>query len=532
VVLLILDGWGCAVQAGATAGKDPGGGCDATAGALTPNLDRLFCSFPHGLLGASGADVGLLPGQMGDSNVGHLNLGAGRIVYQDIVRIHQAIETGELESLPALRAMMDAAAKDGATLQLMGLLSDGGVHSHIRHLEALVRYARRAGVERLRVHAFLDGRDVLPRSAPSYLEQLEALLSAAGAPCGRGRQDADYRLATVAGRYYAMDRDRRWVRTEQAYLAIRGLEGDRAATWREAISGAYARGETDEFVRPCIIGPAEQIQDGDAVFFFNFRAERARQLTTAFIAGPGDFTAFERPLPLPAVRFATMTRYDREFPVPAVFPPQTLRNTLGEVVSEAGLRQLRLAETEKYAHVTFFFSGGREEPYPGEDRILVPSPKVATYDLKPDMSAPEVTAAALRALESGGHDLIVMNYANCDMVGHTGSYTAAVLAVEAVDQGAGRVVQAALDCGGAALVVSDHGNVEEMYDRRGGCPHTAHTTNPVPVLVAAGGFPAGTTLRNGVLADVAPTVLDLLGLSVPEEMTGETLLVSPGDQGG
>lgn len=529
-MLVILDGWGCAEPSAAAEGSRPR---NAIAGARTPQLDRMYQSYPHALLGASGAAVGLRQGQMGDSNVGHLNLGAGRIVHQDIVRIDSAIGSGELERDPTIAEMTIGTASRGAALHLMGLLSAGGVHSHINHLAALLRYSRRAGVGRLRVHAFLDGRDVPPQSAPVFLEELEGLLGAAaaagdggggGLPAERAAGGCDYRLATISGRYYAMDRDGRWDRTERAYLAVLGLDGERAAGWREAVSAAYRSGTTDEFVKPCIIGPSERVRDGDAVFFFNFRPERARQLTKAFVEAEGEFRGFERPLPLPAVRFATMTEYGEGFSVPSVLRRQELRSTLGEVVSAAGLRQLRLAETEKYAHVTFFLSGGREDPHPGEDRILIPSPKVATYDLKPEMSAPEVTAAAVQALKDGGYDLIVMNYANCDMVGHTGSYSAAVRAVEAVDRGLGEVVGTALGRGGAALIVADHGNAEEMYDRAGKCPHTAHTTNPVPALLAAEGLPPGTCLRDGILADVAPTVLELIGFDRPGEMTGRSLI--------
>jgi 2,3-bisphosphoglycerate-independent phosphoglycerate mutase len=521
VVLVILDGWGCAEGCPSPPGHD------AIVDAETPNLDGWFARYPHSLLRASGEDVGLKPGQMGDSNVGHLNLGAGRIVHQDIVRIDRAIASGEMGAHPVIQEMTRRTAARGATLHLMGLLSDGGVHSHIDHLLALVKYARAAGVRRLRVHAFLDGRDVPPKSAAAYLERLDGALQApAGGGVGGALAGADYRLATVSGRHYAMDRDRRWNRTEQAYLAVRGLSGESAADWAAALGQAYRRGETDEFVRPTIVGPAEPVLDGDAVFFYNFRAERARQLTEAFALGAGSFRAFGRPLPLPSVRFASMTCYDAALGVPVVLEPLHLRNTLGEVASVAGLRQLRLAETEKYAHVTFFFSGGREQPYPGEDRILVPSPRVATYDLKPEMSAPEVSARAVGALASGDYGLIVMNYANGDMVGHTGLYGAALKAVQAVDRGLGTVVQAATSAprNGAVLVVADHGNAEEMYDLAGRCPHTAHTTNRVPALLIAPGLQAGSALRDGILADVALTVLDLLGLPAPPEMTGRSLL--------
>lgn len=513
VVLVVLDGWG-------EADGGAGPGCNALADAVTPNLDHWRTSYPFALLGASGEDVGLKHGQMGDSNVGHLNLGAGRVVYQDVVRIDRAMRDGSLGRNPVIAGMFQAANDRDRAVHLLGLLSDGGVHSKLDHLVYLIRAAGDAGVRRLRVHAFLDGRDVPPRSAAAYLETIEKELAIHG-------DGLDYRLASMSGRYYAMDRDRRWERTERAYLTICGLDGEVAGHWRHALEEAYARGEDDEFVTPVRFAPGQQLMPGDGLLFFNFRADRARQLTRAFAEGP-DFAGFVRPVGRPVVSVATMTRYDASLPVPAAFTPLELSRTLGEVVSANGLMQLRLAETEKYAHVTFFFSGGREEPFPGEERVLVPSPKVATYDLQPEMSAPEVSRQAVAAVESGRFDLIVINYANGDMVGHTGDHASAVKAAEAVDRGLGIVVPAVLSSGGAAIIVADHGNAEEMRDHAGNCSHTAHTCNPVPMLLIAGGLPSGAGLRPGILADVAPTVLQLMGIEQPSEMTGRSLVYSRG----
>lgn len=522
VVLMILDGWG---QAPAQA---PEAALNAIVAASTPNLTRLGRECPTSLLGASGNDVGLKDGQMGDSNVGHLNLGAGRIVYQDVVRIDQAVADGTLGELPVLRDLLGHAARTGHTLHLMGLLSDGGVHSHQQHLTAIINAAAAAGVSAVRVHAFLDGRDVPPRSAATYLAQLDQDLAAASVFPGPGLGNRDYRLATISGRYYAMDRDNRWDRTAAAYGVITGVTDHAAApSWQAALADAYARGESDEFVRPITVGAGDRMVDGDAVFFFNFRADRGRQLTVAFTAPSDSLPEPLRQHRRPTVRFASMTQYDARQGVPAVFGPLPMNNTLGEVVSSAGLRQLRLAETEKYAHVTFFFSGGREEPFAGEDRILVPSPKVATYDQQPEMAAPEITRQAIQAIESGKYDLIIMNYANGDMVGHTGDFTAAVRAVETVDRLLAQVVATATMSGGAVLIVSDHGNCEEMYDRAQACPHTAHTNNPVPVILCAGALPESTRLQRGVLADVAPTILQLMGLAAPPEMRGTSLIVDP-----
>lgn len=516
VALVILDGWGLA--------PDING--NAVRRARTPNMDRWFRSYPHTELGCSGETVGLAEGQMGNSNVGHLNLGAGRVVYQDLQRINRAIAGGEFFRNPVLLDAVRHAARPGASLHLMGLLSPGGVHSHQNHLFALLDLAARCQVTDVAVHAFLDGRDVPPQSALPYVADLGAAIDRAGVG----------RVATVSGRYYAMDRDRRWDRTAKAYLAMVSGEGRTARSAAEAVEQAYALGETDEFVQPTVIvtGPGDRpqalVKNGDSIIFFNFRPDRARQLTRAFISP--SFDGFTRPGGRLDLHFVTMTSYDATFPVPVAFPPEEVTNTLGEVVSKAGLRQLRIAETEKYAHVTYFFSGGREEPFPGEDRVLIPSPKVATYDRKPEMSAPEVAAEAVKRIRSGDYDLIVLNFANADMVGHTGDFDAAVRAVEAVDRAAGQVVGAVLEQGGVAMVLSDHGNAEQMIDLDTGQPHTAHTTSPVPfVLVGrAGALPEADRTRPapelppGILADVAPTVLDIMGLEKPPEMTGVSLL--------
>lgn len=507
-VLLILDGWGWS----------PRREGNAVALANLPFFRRLEAEFPHTLLRADGEWVGLMEGQMGNSNVGHLNLGAGRVVYQDLVRVFRAIRDGSFFRHPVLLEVVERARQPGRALHLLGLLSDGGVHSHQEHLYALLELARRERVERVFVHAFMDGRDTPPTSGAGYMAALEERMASLGVG----------RVATVSGRYWAMDRDRRWERTEKAYRALVVGEGEWAASGRDAVARAYARGETDEFITPTVIRadgrpdgePVGRIRPGDGVVFFNFRADRARQLSWA-LAGD-DFDGFPRPGGKLPLAFCTFTRYDDRLPVPCVFPPQDVRNTLGEVWSRHGLRQLRIAETEKYAHVTYFFSGGREEPFPGEDRRLIPSPRVSTYDKKPEMSAPEVTAAVLEEIGRDVYDCIVLNYANPDMVGHTGVLEAAVRALEVVDSCLARVVPAVLARGGAVLVLGDHGNAEQMLDEDGG-PHAAHTSNPVPFILVDERR-RGARLRAGGLADVAPTLLELQGLPVPPEMEGENLL--------
>jgi len=501
VVLLILDGWGHR--------EDPTD--NALAQATLPNWQAMLRECPHTLIHTEGRHVGLPDGQMGNSEVGHMNLGAGRIVYQDLTRIDAAIEDGSFFANPELRAACDAVAH-GGTLHLLGLLSPGGVHSHELHLFAMLELARRAGVARVAVHAFLDGRDMPPRSARPSLERLVAECARVG----------NARVASVSGRYFAMDRDQRWDRQRRAWDAIVDAHAEhRADDALAALDAAYARGENDEFVAPTVIGDGAPVRDGDAVVFMNFRADRARQLTAAFVS-PG-FSGFDARRPALA-RFVCLTEYDAKLPAPVAFAPDDLRNTLGEVLADAGLRQLRIAETEKYAHVTFFFSGGREDPYVGESRTLVPSPKVATYDLQPEMSCPEVTAKLVAAIRNRDIDVAICNIANPDMVGHSGILAAAIQAAEAVDVAIGAVRAAVREVGGALLVTADHGNVEMMRDPDTGQPHTSHTVGPVPFVYCG---PRAAGLRSGgALRDVAPTVLDLLGLTPPAEMTGASLLIS------
>lgn len=505
VVLLVLDGWGQRDEP-----ED-----NAIAQADTPVWDALVRERPTTKIATSGESVGLPDDQMGNSEVGHMNLGAGRIVYQEFTRITKAIEEGEFERNEALRNAVEAARERGGAVHVLGLLSPGGVHSHEDHLMAMVRLAADRGAGRVYVHAFLDGRDTPPRSAADSVNRMQALLKEAGMG----------RVATLCGRYFAMDRDQRWDRTERAWDAlVRGHAPHRAGSAREALAAAYERDETDEFVAPTLVAPGDEepakVSDGDAVVFMNFRADRARQLTRAFIEPDFDgFDVSDRP---DLAAFVTLTRYDKDFDCPVAFPPATLDNLFGEVVAARGLSQLRLAETEKYAHVTYFFNGGREQPFAGEERVLIPSPKVATYDLQPEMSAPEVTDALVDAIQGGQYDVIVCNYANPDMVGHTGVFDAAVRAVECVDQCLGRIVEAVDGAGGAMLITADHGNVEKMRDPTTGQAHTAHTTDPVPLVYVGPGAVA--LADGGALRDVAPTLLELLEIPVPAEMTGRSLL--------
>lgn len=503
VVLLILDGWGHR--------DDPSD--NALAQAHLPQWRSLLERAPHTLIHTEGRHVGLPDGQMGNSEVGHMNLGAGRIVYQDLTRVDAAIEDGSFFDNAELRAACDAVIASGGTLHVMGLLSPGGVHSHETHVLAMLDVARRAGVARVAVHAFLDGRDTPPRSAEPSLVRLQAACDRLG----------NARIATVGGRYYAMDRDNRWERVGRAWNAIVDARADHAeATALDALHAAYARGENDEFVAPTVLGDAVPMRDGDAVVFMNFRADRARQLTSAFVAP--DFAGFESPRPALA-RFVCLTEYDAKLPAPVAYGPDDLRHTLGEVVADAGLRQLRIAETEKYAHVTFFFSGGREDLFEGESRVLIPSPQVATYDLQPEMSLPELTAKLVHAIRDNTFDVVVCNVANPDMVGHTGNLAAAVLAAEAVDHALGEISHAVFEAGGALLITADHGNLEQMSDPESGQAHTAHTAGPVPFVYVG---PREAMLRaGGALRDVAPTVLDLMGLPVPAAMTGRSLLEAP-----
>lgn len=504
LVLIILDGWGLR--------EDKRG--NAVYQARTPCIDGLCANFPFTRLASSGEAVGLPEGQMGNSEVGHLNLGAGRIVYQDMLRISKSIEEGSFFRNEAFLKVLEKVKKNGSTLHLMGLLSDGGVHSHNTHLYALLNLAKMAGVKKVSVHAILDGRDTPPKSAGKYLEELEQKIQ----NLGTGQ------VASIAGRYYSMDRDRRWERTEKAYRAYVYGEGERSKSSLAALSAAYRRGETDEFVSPTVIleenGRPSLINTGDGLIFFNFRSDRARQISRAFVER--DFQAFSRGVNPSFPYFVCLTEYDPTLKAPVAFPPEYLSGTLGEAISKAGYKQIRIAETEKYAHVTYFFNGGREEIYPGEDRILVPSPRVPTYDLKPEMSAPEVTDEVLKVLDSGSYKLMVVNYANADMVGHTGKLNAAIKAVEAVDREVDRVISRVLQKGGAAIVTADHGNAEKMQYEDGN-PHTAHTSNDTPFILVAQKAEY-TLLKRGKLADVAPTVLKLLSLPVPPEMTGVSLI--------
>jgi 2,3-bisphosphoglycerate-independent phosphoglycerate mutase len=505
VLLIVLDGFGIG----------DGGPTDATAVAHTPFLDRAQSDFPTARIETSGEAVGLPPGQMGNSEVGHMTMGAGRIIEQDMTRITHALARGALETNSAIEGALAGVGREGATLHLMGLVSDGGVHSHVDHLVALLEHCGRRGV-RPSVHAFLDGRDTPPHSGLGYLRDLLPHVERAGGE-----------VATVIGRYYAMDRDRRWDRIAAAFRAIVDREGESAPDAVAAVEAAYARGEGDEFVKPTVVEGGAPLRDGDAVIFFNFRADRARELTNAITdVQPERFSGeLERSRVVRPAAFVTFTEYDADYGLPIAFPSEQPRRTLGELVAEAGLAQLRVAETEKYAHVTFFFNGGLETPFPNEDRILIPSPReVTTYDHKPEMSAGEVTAELLRRLEEEDYAFVLLNYANPDMVGHTGVLDAATKAVETIDRGLERIAQQVLARGGTALITADHGNCELMVDPETGQPHTAHTTNPVPIYWITRDA-GGRRLRDGGLADLAPTVLDLLGLPQPDEMTGRTLIV-------
>ncbi|MEA5113246.1 MAG: 2,3-bisphosphoglycerate-independent phosphoglycerate mutase [Geobacteraceae bacterium] len=507
LILMILDGWGVRNNR-----ED-----NAIAQAGTPVMDRLRSEYPYTELNASGIAVGLPEGQMGNSEVGHLNIGAGRVVYQDLTRISKAIADGSFFSNPVLLQCMEKTRAAGGRLHLAGLLSDGGVHSHNTHLYALLELAGKAGLAEVFVHCFLDGRDTPPRSAAAYLAELEDEM----ARIGTGR------IASLMGRYYAMDRDNRWDRVEKAYDSMVLGEGKCFASAREAIEASYGSDIGDEFVVPSVMvngdRPVGLVQDGDGFIFFNFRSDRAREITRAFTQA--DFGGFERRSHPSLVSYVCLTEYDETFGLPVAFGPEEMKNILGGVVSAAGLRQLRIAETEKYAHVTFFFNGGNEVPFAGEDRVLVPSPKdVPTYDLKPEMSAYQVAEQLIEKIDEDIYGFIVINFANADMVGHTGKLDAATRAIEAVDTCVGRIVEKALSKGGVLLVTADHGNAEMMKDEEGR-PHTAHTCNPVPfVLVDEAGKEA--SLHAGILADIAPTILQLLNIPKPSEMTGKSLLES------
>ena len=503
--LMILDGFG----------EGPADAGNAIAIAGVPNVTALKNEYPHTTIGASGMDVGLPRGQMGNSEVGHMNIGAGRIVYQELTRITKDIEDGGFFEKSEFLGAIDNALKNGTKLHTYGLVSDGGVHSHQEHLYALLELAKKRGIDNVYIHCFMDGRDVPPDSGKGFIEQLEEKIKEIGIG----------EIATVMGRYYSMDRDNRFERVEKAYAAMVRGEGVGAASAAQAMQQSYDKGEMDEFVLPTVIvkggKPVATIGAGDSIIFFNFRPDRAREITRTFI--DPEFTGFAR-AHFP-VYYVCMTQYDKTFQnVQVAYKPQSLANTFGEYLAKNGKRQFRIAETEKYAHVTFFFNGGVEKPNEGEDRFLIPSPKVATYDLKPEMSAYEVADEAVKHIESGEYDVMILNFANPDMVGHTGILEAAVKAVKAVDECAGRVVKAIQKMGGEVLITADHGNSEKMFDEHGG-PFTAHTTNPVPLILVSEKYKNAHLREGGRLADLAPTLLYMMGLPKPEEMTGTSLIV-------
>ena len=483
------------------------------------HFKKLWENYPHTYIQASGLDVGLPAGQMGNSEVGHLNIGAGRIVYQELTRITKSIEDGDFFRNPAFLKAMDNCKQKNTALHLMGLCSDGGVHSHLEHLYALVRMAKEQGLSKVYIHCFMDGRDTPPRSGEGYIRQLEEKLNEIGAG----------EIATVSGRYYAMDRDNRFERVERAYAALVYGEGFTAESGHEAMEKSYARGDSDEFVQPTVIlkngKPVATVQPDDSIIFFNFRPDRARELTRAFLFV--DFDGFERKKGFFPLTYVSMTQYDKTFEdkLSVAFKPETLQNTLGQYLAKLHKTQLRIAETEKYAHVTFFFNGGVEAPNPLEDRCLIPSPKVATYDLKPEMSAYEVTEEAVKRIDSGKYDVMILNFANPDMVGHTGVMEAAVKAVHAVDACLEKVVDAILRQGGRCIITADHGNCEYMWDEKQNAPFTAHTTNPVPCVLVDDTRKNVKLRSDGRLSDLSPTLLDLMGVEKPAEMTGNTLII-------
>lgn len=506
LVLTILDGWGLREEREG----------NAIALAELPNYNLLLQNYPNTSLRCSGEDVGLPHGQMGNSEVGHLNIGAGRIVYQELTRITKEIKDGSFFLNPQLLKTMERVKTQGGNLHLLGLISDGGVHSHLDHLYALLAMAKSLDLTQVYIHAFLDGRDVAPTSGLSYIKELEIKCKELGIG----------KIATVMGRYYAMDRDRRWERVELAYQAMVQGEGEKATLAQMAIEAAYDSGITDEFLLPTVLldekgKPISLIQKGDSLILFNFRADRAREITRAFT--DEDFTGFSRPGGYPNVHYLCFTQYDIDIKAPVAFPQQDLRETLGEVLAKEGLKQLRIAETEKYAHVTFFFNGGVEAPNQGEDRVLIPSPKVATYNLKPEMSAFEVTERLLTELEKDFYQVVILNFANPDMVGHTGNLEAAIKAVEAVDVSLGKLVEKVLNKEGMMLITADHGNAEMMLDPETGGPYTAHTANLVPFILVAKDLQAAKLLE-GSLRDIAPTMLNILGIEKPEAMTGQSLV--------
>lgn len=505
IALIVLDGWGYREEKEA----------NAIAAAHKPNWDKLWLNYPHTLLNVSGPSVGLPPGQMGNSEVGHLTIGAGRIVYQDLTRIDVAIENKDFFHNTVLTQSLEQAKKNNKAVHIMGLLSSGGVHSHERHFHAVIELASQMGLDKVYLHPFLDGRDTPPQSALNFLQSLE----------NHCKQYHCGKIVSLIGRYYAMDRDKRWERIQKAYLLL--VNGDamiNTDSVEEAIKLAYARGETDEFIQATSIHPPNKkpitIQDGDIVIFMNFRADRARELTQALT--DEQFSGFARENPPKLGAFISLCEYDPRYHLPSIFPPETHHDLLAELISKRGLKQLRIAETEKYAHVTFFFNGGIEPPFPGEDRLLIPSPKVSTYDQKPEMSAIELTDHLVTAIESETYDLIICNYANPDMVGHSGNFSATVKAIETIDKCLGRIINSLEKIGGEALITADHGNAEQMWDEKTGQPHTAHTLSPVPLIY----FGSRTNFlnTNGKLSDIAPTILNLLNISKPKAMTGSSLL--------
>lgn len=502
-MLIILDGFGDNIEEAGNAIID----------ANKPNIDKLMTTCPMSKVYASGEAVGLPEGQMGNSEVGHMNIGAGRIVYQELTRITRSIEDGDFFSIPELVNLMDKCKKNNTKLHIMGLLSDGGVHSHQRHLYAILELAKRKGIDNVFVHCFMDGRDTLPASGESYIQKLEETMKEKGVG----------KIATICGRFYSMDRDKRWGREKKAYDAMVYGKGEKFSSPIQAIESSYQQEVFDEFVAPTVIcsgdKPVATIDDGDSVIFFNFRPDRARQITRAFV--DPEFNEFKTKKM--KLNFVTMTEYDKTMPnVKIAFKTESLTNTFGEYISSKGLKQLRIAETEKYAHVTFFFNGGREKPYVGEDRVLIPSPKVETYDMKPEMSAYEITKKAIEAINQEKYDCIVVNFANCDMVGHTGNISATEKAIEAVDECIEKIITALSQHNGIGLITADHGNAEQMIDYKTGEPFTSHTTNPVPLIMFG---VDNAKLKDGRLCDIAPTLLDIMNLPKPKEMTGESLLI-------
>ncbi len=495
--LIILDGWGYSEETDS----------NAILAANTPNWDRLWQTYPHCLISGSGTDVGLPDQQMGNSEVGHLNLGSGRVVYQDFSRISQAIEQGQFQQNSALCNTLEKTLAQDKALHIFGLVSDGGVHSHIDHIIAMLQMAKQKGLSKIYVHAFLDGRDTPPKSAQKYLQQIE--------------DQAIGDIASISGRYFAMDRDNRWDRIEKAYnMLTQGQSNYTYSSAQQALEAAYQRGENDEFVQPSLIGEPAKIQDGDSVIFMNYRADRAREITRSFV--DDKFDQFERGKKIKLTEFVMLTQYAASIDTACAFKPVRLKNVLGEHLQNLGKTQLRIAETEKYAHVTFFFNGGVEEPFNGEERELIPSPDVTTYDLQPEMNAPLLTDKLIAAIESAQYDFIICNFANSDMVGHTGNFEAAVKAIEALDQCLGRIVSSLKNHDGEAMITADHGNAEKMTDPKSGQPHTAHTNYLVPFVYV--GRKASATTSQGVLSDVAPSLLSIANLPIPDEMTGKPLM--------